>query len=275
MTWVSRVLLILTVVYLVVLALFVILQRRLIYYPTTFTPGVAEQVARETGSVPWRNAAGHIIGWQWPAREATADVVLIVHGNAGSALDRDYLAAPVRDAAAVDVFVLEYPGYGVRTGVPSEASLLAASDEALRLLAARRRLFVVSESLGAGVAAHLAAVGGDRVSGLLLFAPYTSLVAVAQKMLPFLPVRLLMRDRFDAAQGLASYHGPVAVVLAGSDEVIGPELGRRLYDSYDGPKQLETIAGARHNDITSQSPAWWRRIFAFWEQHRAKTDHGL
>jgi uncharacterized protein len=268
MTWVSRMLLIPAVVYLVVLALFVVFQRRLIYYPTTLAPGVAEQVARDAGSVPWRNAAGHIIGWQWPGYQSTADAVLIVHGNAGSALDRDYLAAPLRHAAAVDVFVLEYPGYGVRAGVPTEPSLLAASDEALRLLAARRRVFLVSESLGAGAAAHLAATDPDRVSGMLLFAPYTSLVAVAQKLLPFLPMRLLMRDRFDAAQWLGNYHGPVAVVLAGADEVIGPELGRRLYDGYAGPKRLQTIAGARHNDITSQPPAWWKDVFLFWEHHQ-------
>jgi len=60
----------------------------------------------------------------------------------------------------------------------------------------------------------------------------------------------------------------VAVVLAGADEVIGSELGRRLFDGYGGPKQLQTIAGAGHNDITSQPPAWWREIFVFWEQHQ-------
>jgi pimeloyl-ACP methyl ester carboxylesterase len=241
------------------------LQRRLIYFPTAMNPKVAEQIARRGGFEAWRNSGGQIIGWHWPALAASSGAVLIVHGNGGCAIDRAYLAGPIREASAVDVFVLEYPGYGVRDGTPSEQSWLAAADEAFERLPKNVPIFVVSESLGAGVAAHLAGLHNANISGVMLFAPYNDLASVAQGKLPILPVRLLLRDRFDPARWLRNYHGPVGVVLAEADEVIPAEYGRRLYEGYDGPKKIQIIPGAHHNDIAEQSPQWWKEIFSFWK----------
>lgn len=273
MSWVRRIVVVLAIVaivYVVILVLVAVFQRRLIYLPTRLDAQRAEQIAENNHVLPWRNRAGQIIGWQWPAQQPSAGAVLVVHGNAGSALDRDYLAAPIRDAAAIDVFVLEYPGYGAREGSPTQQSLLTAADEAAGELSGRSRVFIVSESLGAGVAAHLAKTHREQISGLALFAPYNKLAAAAQKAIPFLPMRILLLDRFDPAGWLAEYRGPVAIVLAGADEVIPQELGRELDEGYAGPKRLQVIPGASHNDIATQSAAWWRDIFAFWKQHAPK-----
>ena len=261
---VRRMLLILVGAYALILALVFLFQRRLIYLPTRLEPDVALQIAAQHHVLPWRNRTGRIIGWHWPASAASHGTVLIAHGNAGSAIDRNYLAEPIRDAADVDVFVLEYPGYGARDGSPTERSLLAAADDAFEALIQRTPVFVVSESLGAGVAAYLAKTHADQIPGLVLFAPYNSLAAVAQQAIRFLPMALVLRDRFDPAAWLRDYRGPIAIVLAGSDEVIPPQFGRRLYDGYAGPKKLEVIPGAHHNDIAVQSAAWWKDVFAFW-----------
>ena len=95
-----------------------IFQRRLIYFPRTIPPALAEPAAAELGFVPWRNPSGQIIGWKLPATSSPVASVLITHGNAGCAIDRGYLAGPIHDAAPVDVYVLEYPGYGSREGSP-------------------------------------------------------------------------------------------------------------------------------------------------------------
>ena len=75
-----------------------------------------------------------------------------------------------------------------------------------------------------------------------------------------------MLDRFNPALCLKSYHGPVKIVVAGDDEVVGPATGKRLYDSYAGPKDLQVFPGAHHNDVSAQSPAWWTDVFAFWQK---------
>lgn len=262
-----RVLLTLAIIYILFALVAMCLQRRMIYFPTRLTPNQAEPAAAENGFLPWRNQAGQIIGWKLPASAPSTGAVLIVHGNAGCALDRGYLAKPVHDAAPVDVFVLEYPGYGARAGSPSEQSLLAAAGEAFALLTNQARIYIVSESLGAGVAAYLAKTHSEQVSGLMLFMPYNKLASVAQAKMPFLPAGLLLWDRFDPEAWLKDYHGPVKIVLAGADEIIPTRFGRRLFDSYAGPKTLQIVPGAHHNDVAAQPPEWWQETFSFWQQN--------
>ena len=247
-------------------------QRRLIYFPRTIPPTLAEPAAAELGFVPWRNPSGQIIGWKLPATSSPVASVLITHGNAGCAIDRGYLAGPIHVAAPVDVYVLEYPGYGVREGSPDKQSILAAGEEDFGLLTNGLPKYLVSESIGAGVACNLAKTHPTDVAGLVLFMPYYNLASVAQRKMPFLPAYLLLLDRFNPAEDLKDYRGPVKMVLAGADEIIPVESGRRLFEGYAGPKNLQIIPGAHHNDIAEQSPAWWKEVFSFWQQNRpAKT----
>jgi hypothetical protein len=264
-----RVLQLLVVVYLLVVLAALVFQRRLIYFPTKIPADVIESVAAEHGFSPWKNSGGEIIGWKMPAKTNATASVLIVHGNAGCALSRDYLAQPVHDAADVDVFILEYPGYGARPGSPGKSSFVAAAENAFQLLPTNSPRYVVSESIGAGVAGELAKNHPTEIAGLALFVPYDNLAAVAQKQMPFLPAYFLLRDRFNPADGLNNYHGPVKLLIAGADEVIGAAAGRRLFDGYAGPKNLQVFPSAHHNDVAAQSPAWWREVFAFWRDNSA------
>jgi pimeloyl-ACP methyl ester carboxylesterase len=243
-------------------------QRRLIYFPTKLDSRVADEMAAKGGFRPWRNKTSEVIGWKLPASSSSTGSVLVVHGNAGCALNRDYFARPIHEAASCDVYVLEYPGYGARAGAPSMKSFLPAGEEAIDALPKDLPIYVVSESLGTGVAAHLAKVYGDRISGLMLFAPYNNLASVGQRQMPYLPVSLILRERFNPAKWLTDYRGPVSFVIAGADEVIPPDLGRKLHDGYAGPKRLQVSEGAHHNDVAEQSPEWWKEVFSFWQQHR-------
>jgi uncharacterized protein len=253
----------------VLLALFVMLvQRKLIYYPSKYPSNVAADLARQEGFHEWRTQAGELIGWHLPAQSPATGAVLIVHGNAGCAFNRSYLAKPIHAAAAVDVYVLEYPGYGCRSGSASQQTILAAAEEAFEALAGQGSLYVVSESLGAGAAAHLAGKYPAKIAGLALFAPYDKLASVGQAQMPFLPVGLLLWDRFDPAESLRKYQGPVKIVLAQADTVVPARFGQRLHDGYEGPKAIEIIPGAEHNDIAEQSREWWQKVFAFWQANR-------
>ncbi len=263
-----RVLQLLVIVYLLIVLAALIFQRRLIYFPTKIPADRVVQAAAEHGFVPWRNPTGQIIGWKLPATSSPVASVLITHGNAGCAIDRGYLAGPIHDAAPVDVYVLEYPGYGARGGAPGKPAFLAAGEEAFGLLTNSLPKYLVSESIGAGVACYLAKAHSTEIAGLVLFMPYHDLASVAQRKMPFLPAYLLLLDRFNPAECLRDYRGPVKIVLAGADEIIPVESGRRLFEGYPGPKNLQIIPGAHHNEIAEQSPAWWKEVFSFWQQNR-------
>ena len=264
--WALRILNAFVIAYVLVVVAVFVLQRRLIYFPTKLTLNQAEQAAAQSGFVPWRNKAGQIIGWKMPAHLQPTGSVLIVHGNAGCAIDRSYLAEPIHDATSVDVYVLEYPGYGARAGSPGKRSIFAAGEEAFGLLPRGLPRYVVSESIGAGVACHLAKTHPKEVAGLLLFMPYHNLAAVAQRRMFFLPAYFLLLDRFNPAKDLNDYDGPVKIVLAGADEIIPVGSGRQLFDGYTGPKTLQIIFGAHHNDIAEQPADWWKDTFSFWQQ---------
>jgi pimeloyl-ACP methyl ester carboxylesterase len=258
--------------YVVMLVIFALLQRYLIYVPTRVTRQFAEESAAMAGFVPWRNTAGQLVGWKSPASSTPVGSILILHGNGGWALNRAYMTTSIHAAAALDVYILEYPGYGAREGSPGETSLLAAADEAFELLPKNLPSYLVSESLGTGVAAHLAQKYPTGVAGLAMFVPYDKLASVAGDHVPFLPAYYLLWDRYDPVEWLKDYHGPVKVIVAGSDEIIPPKLGKQLYEGYSGPKILQVIPGARHSSTTAESPDWWKELLAFWQQY-AVTPH--
>jgi pimeloyl-ACP methyl ester carboxylesterase len=250
--------------YLGIILFMAVYQRQLLFLPEKMPMDKAIGMAADQGLSPWTDAAGGFLGWRRPAGGRTAGSVLIVHGNGGSALGMAPLAQTISEAANLDACLLEYPGYGPRGGAPTETSLLAAADQAFETLPANRPVYVVSESLGTGVAAHLAQKYPARVAGMVMFVPYDRLASVAQNHYPFLPAYFLLRDRFAPLDWMKDYRGPVKIVIAGADEVIPPGRGQKLYDAYPGPKSLQIIPGARHNDAISQSPEWWREVAAFW-----------
>jgi len=237
-----------------------------------FFPGQAplEQVGREARDVGFRLWPEPTDGYRALLAEPAGQVVgtcVIWHGNAGSARQRDYLAAPLL-RLGWRVVVAEYPGYGARPrGSLREAALVT---EARQLTKDVQRQFggplvVIGESLGAALAAAVAGDATLPVNGAVLFTPWFDLAGVARVHYPWLPVGLLLRDRFDNASALQEFGGPVIVVTAGSDEIIPPAEGRRLYHALGTPtKRLREIPGAWHNDwVERVSMDDWRDWLAF------------
>lgn len=191
--------------------------------------------------------------------------VLHFHGNAEQ-LGSVAWMADAWHAQGVGFVAVEYPGYGLarEKGAPGEASIVEAALDAVRHLQGPMgittdRLIVSGQSLGSGVAVALAARGtGSR---LLLFTPFTSLPDVGARAMPFLPVRLLMRDRFDSLSRAGEVRQPVLIVHGSDDEVVPFELGARLASALPNATLLR-IAGGRHNDVAGRAEVW-RALGAF------------
>jgi len=243
-------------------------QRRLIYFPPELPPQVVEQQARTDRLEPWRNNKGQNIGWKRlsPTRPAVGQV-LILHGNAGSAVYCGHYADSIQQVAPLDVFMLEYPGYSGRPGSPNEHSLYEAAEDGLALLVAPGPVYLLGESLGTGVAAYLAGGHPETVSGLILLAPYNSLVAVGQSKMRIFPINLLMKDRFPAEAHLRNYQGPIAFLVVNDDQVVPAKFGRALHEAYSGPKRLWELPRGNHEAILTQPPEWWREALGFLRQN--------
>lgn len=242
-------------------------QRKFIYHPGKGSRDVLEKYAAAEGFQAWVNNAGQFIGWKKINPSSGArQRLLIVHGNAGSAIDRLNYGNELESLKPLDVYILEYPGYGCRPGSPSQKSLFQAADEAVALIKKDGPLYVVGESLGTGVACYLAGTYPALVRGMLLLAPYDNLTDVGQCHMPLFPVRWLLLDRFPSSSYLKNYHGPVAVLVAARDLVVPMRFGRKLYEGYQGPKGIWESPEAGHDDLLDQSESWWRDLVAFWDQ---------
>lgn len=229
-----------------------------------------DAVRREAQAAGFRLWPEEGAGYRAMLAEPAAPVVgtcVIWHGNAGSARQRDYLAAPLV-RLGWRVVVAEYPGYGARpAGSWREAALLAEARGLAREVRQRFTgpLLVMGESLGAAMAAGVAGDPALAVDGALLLTPWRELAGPARHHYPWLPVGLLLRDRFDNAVALNSYRGPVLVMTAGSDTIIPAAEGRQLYEALGTPaKRWQEVPGADHNDWSERiSAADWQDWLIF------------
>jgi uncharacterized protein len=242
-----------------------LLQRRLLYFPDRFEVARALERSSRLGLVPWLDPTGGLRGWRAVpvAGQPPRARLILLHGNAGSALDRSaYLAA--LQPRGVEVFLLEYPGYGARPGSPSFQTLTAAAVDAVDALAAEGApVWLLGESLGSGVAAAATARRPAQVRGLFLVTPFAELAAVARHHYPILPTWLLL-DRWAPLRDLAGWRGPSVVHLAGSDEVVTRGEGERLFAALEGPKRLQVEEGAGHNGLDlSPGLAHWDEAVDF------------
>jgi len=159
--------------------------------------------------------------------------------------------------------LVDYRGYGASGGAPSEKALVGDAiswfDKSVKDFGARR-IFVFGRSLGSGVAVQLAAA--RPVAGVIAIAPYDSLAAVGQRHYPLLPVKLLLRHRFDSLAAAPQAKAPLLCLVAERDEVIPVAHSRRLYEAWGGDKRWVELRGAGHNS-TDDAPAFWDSIRAF------------
>lgn len=253
------------VVYVVLCAVVYFQQDDLLFHPTPVAEKKLAELAAADGFVPWENARGERIGWRSvvgnpsPAGDRKTNALLIFHGNGGFALGENYRRLRDRvDPAAFEIYLLEYPGYGGRPGPPSTRAFVDAALAAVDQLATApdRRIWLLGQSMGSGVACAAAAERSDRIAGLVLVTPYDSLAAGATFHYPWLPARLLLRHRLDSDRNLARYRGPVAFLVAGRDRTVPPQLGRTLHDDYAGPKRLWLAPDAGHNDLDVLLADW-------------------
>jgi pimeloyl-ACP methyl ester carboxylesterase len=184
-----------------------------------------------------------------PARPDPA--LPVVLGFPGNAWNADTAAEYLRDLyPGADIVTFHYRGYAPSGGTPGAAALAADSLLVHDSVAKRfpnRRIVAVGFSVGSGIAAHLAA--RRPIAGAILVTPFDSLAAVAAGHYPWLPVRLLWRNRLDPAAEMAGSRVPIAILAGGGDTLIPAVRTDALRKAVPNLVYDRTIPGAGHNDI--------------------------
>jgi pimeloyl-ACP methyl ester carboxylesterase len=247
-----RVLLVVTLVMGVLTGMLWAFQRQLIYYPDPTAVSPASDVIDGARDVTLHTEDGlELQAWFVPAPQQSAldMAVLFAPGNGGNRLGRAGFALQLR-RRGLAVLLMDYRGYGGNPGAPSEEGLAAdalAAAEALEELGyPPERTIYFGESLGTGVVANL----HDRrpPAGLVLRSPFTELADVGAHHYPWLPVRLLLRDRFPVLELVETSEVPLTVVYGDRDQVVPTELSARVADGAASLVEEVVLEGADHND---------------------------
>jgi uncharacterized protein len=227
-------------------------QRALIYLPDDGPVGAVDTQLPGAREVRITTGDGLQLGaWYLPGPAADAPAVLVANGNGGHRGMRAPLARALGEAGLA-VLLFDYRGYGGNPGSPSEDGLgldvRAAREFLLReTQVPPERLVYFGESLGAAVVTELATQ--HPPAGLVLRSPFVDLASVGAVHYRFLPVRLLLRDRYPVAQQLGGIRVPTTVVYGGADSIVPPGQSRDVAAAAAQLHRLVEVPGADHNDL--------------------------
>jgi fermentation-respiration switch protein FrsA (DUF1100 family) len=179
---------------------------------------------------------------------STSPVAVLYHGNAGSACDRAFYT-DIFAEAGYGFILVEYAGYSNDLEQPSHDLIKNDVRNVISYLShvPSRPVVVIGESIGTGAAAYHTQLAPP--SGLVLLSPFTDLAAVASNRFWFYPTYYLVDNAFDNRTALRAYTAPTLIIHGTEDTIIPYRLGKDLFDSLTGPKELSTITGAGHNDL--------------------------
>lgn len=232
-------------------------QSKLIYMPRTYE--AVEVAGADARALSYQTSQGLQKAWIHPAKAKGEGLIWLVFGGNGMvALDwQDYFTAP---SLRQDTFVLfDYPGYGQSEGRPTPSSIKESVIKLLPALAIefktneeslRPRLRVFAQSLGC--AAALMAVEEHRISRGVLIAPFTTMKAMAQRVVGW-PLCEVLHHRFDNVATLSRLEKredlQLSILHGSADEMIPVEMGRTLGRRFPGIVHFVEVPDARHNDI--------------------------
>ena len=192
-----------------------------------------------------------LIAWNAPAQPGRP-TLLYFHGNGGTLITR---ADRVRRFVAEGLGLLmpAYRGYSGSGGTPSETALISdarlAYDHLIGQGLRAEQIVVYGESLGTGVAVQLAA--SRRSAGVVLDAPFSSLLDIAQRRYRFAPVKTLLLDSFASIDYIARINAPLLVMHGTNDQVIPLDSAKTLFEAAKQPKEMAVLNGGGHSNLYS------------------------
>ena len=229
-------------------------QRQLVYFPQfTRTPASDTDFALQRDGAVLRG---------WVVNPGRPNAIVYFGGNAERVQDNRQEFA--RWLPGYSVYLVAYRGYGASDGEPEQDALLGDALAVFDHVQARhpaRPVSLIGSSLGSGVASYVASQ--RQIGRLALITPFDSLANVAQAHYPWLPVRWLLRERYESTRYLAAYDGPLLIVRAGRDDVVPRANTRRLIDSLPRPPRVVVLGKAGHNSLDAD--AYGRALAGFFE----------
>ena len=212
-------------------------QRSLLYHPNENNYS-GDKIIVDIEKVKIKTSDNiNLLGWYHEKNLKEFKTLIFFHGNAGSLENRIHKLNHFRDMN-INFLIIAWRGFSGNSGKPSENGLYKDGKSAIDWLiekgVSEKNLILYGESLGTGVATHLAQ--NRNFSGLILETPFTSMIDAAKNFYPYIPVKLLLKDKFENYKKIKNINSPILVMHGEADQIVPFSMGKKIYEMANEPK---------------------------------------
>ena len=179
----------------------------------------------------------NLLGWFHNKNLENYKTIIYFHGNAGKLENRIYKLNHFEDLN-VNFLIIAWRGFSGNEGKPSENNLYTDGISAIEWLKKKgvteKDIIIYGESLGTGIATEIAQ--NKNFAGLILETPFTSMVEAAKNFYPYIPVGLLLKDKYKNQEKIKNINIPVLVMHGEADQIVPFWMGKKIFDLANNPK---------------------------------------
>ena len=229
--------LIIFVIYFLVLVFLYFYQRSLLYHPNENNYS-GDKISVDIEKVKIQTSDNiELLGWYHEKNLKDYKTLVYFHGNAGSLENRIHKLNHFQDMN-INFLIIAWRGFNGNKGKPSERGLYVDGKSAIDWLIKKgvdeKNLILYGESLGTGVAIHLAQ--NKNYAGVILETPFTSMVDAAKNFYPYVPINLLLKDKFENFKKVKNINAPILVMHGEVDKIVPFSMGKKIYEIANNPK---------------------------------------
>ena len=214
-----------------------IFQRNLLYHPTENNYS-GDQILVDVEKVKIKTKDNiNLLSWYHKKDLINYRTILFLHGNAGSLENRIHKINHFKDIN-VNFLIIAWRGFSGNRGKPTEKGLYEDARSAVRWLKSQgveeNNIIIYGESLGTGVATEIAQ--NKNFAGIILESPFTSMIDAGKDKYPYLPVSLLLKDKYESNKKIKNIKSPILIMHGKVDNIVPFSMGEKMYKLANDPK---------------------------------------
>jgi hypothetical protein len=212
-------------------------QRNLLYHPKENNySGDSLIVSVEKIKIKTKDNI-ELLSWYHKKKTSNYKTILFLHGNAGTLENRIHKINHFKDMN-VNFLLIAWRGFNGNKGKPTEKGLYEDARSALSWLKSKNiqeeDLIIYGESLGTGIATEIAQ--NKNFAGVILESPFTSMIDAGRDKYPYLPVRLLLKDKYESNKKIKNIQSPILIMHGKKDNIVPFHMGKKMYELANVPK---------------------------------------
>jgi len=235
--YISYILGLVVVIYLIITFILYISQRSLLYHPTENNYS-GDMLTVSIDKIKIKNDDNiELMAWYHEKDIEKYKTILFLHGNAGSLENRIHKINHFNDMD-VNFLIISWRGFSGNKGKPTEQGLYKDARSAVKWLinegTIEENIIIYGESLGTGVATEIAQ--NINFAGVILESPFTSMVAAGKSKYPIFPINLLLKDKYESDKKIKNIKSPILIMHGEVDKIVPFWMGKKMFELANEPK---------------------------------------